>query len=197
MPFIDVKKQQLQCKIVYYGTGLGGKTTNLRFIHKKTDAKKRGKLLSLETETERTLFFDFVPISMGKIGKLETRFSFYTVPGQSFYNLTRKAILKEVDGVVFVADSQIERMEANIDSILNLEENLLTYDFHLKDLPHVIQYNKRDLEEIVAIEEMRKELNRYNVPDFEAVAIEGQGVIETMGMVVKMATEKVVKDLKL
>lgn len=197
MPFIDVKKQQLQCKIVYYGTGLGGKTTNLRFIHKKTDAKKRGKLLSLETETERTLFFDFVPISMGMIGDLETRFSFYTVPGQSFYNLTRKAILKGVDGVVFVADSQELRMEANIDSILNLEENLLTYDVHLKDIPYVIQYNKRDLEEIAPVEEMRKELNRFNVPDFEAIAIDGQGVIETMGMAVKMATEKVVKELKL
>jgi signal recognition particle receptor subunit beta len=197
MPFIDVKKQQLQCKIVYYGTGLGGKTTNLRFIHKKTDAKKRGKLLSLETETERTLFFDFVPISMGKIGDLETRFSFYTVPGQSFYNLTRKAILKEVDGVVFVADSQEERMEANIDSILNLEENLLTYGVDLKNIPHVIQYNKRDLEAIVPVEVLRKELNRYNAPDFEAIAIDGQGVIETMGMAVKMATEKVVKDLKL
>ena len=197
MPFIDVKKQQLQCKIVYYGTGLGGKTTNLRFIHKQTDAQKRGKLLSLETETERTLFFDFVPISMGKIGDLETRFSFYTVPGQSFYNLTRKAILKEVDGVVFVADSQEERMEANIDSILNLEENLLTYGIKLKDIPHVIQYNKRDLEAIVPVEQMRKELNHYNAPDFEAVAIDGQGVIETMGMAVKMATEKVVKDLKL
>ncbi len=197
MPFIDVKKQQLQCKIVYYGTGLGGKTTNLRFIHKKTEAKKRGKLLSLETETERTLFFDFVPISMGNIGDLETRFSFYTVPGQSFYNLTRKAILKEVDGVVFVADSQEDRMEANIDSILNLEENLLTYGIDLKNVPHVIQYNKRDLEAIVPIEQMRKELNRYHVPDFEAIAIDGQGVIETMGMAVKMATEKVVKDLKL
>ena len=197
MPFIDVKKQQLQCKIVYYGTGLGGKTTNLRFIHKKTDAKNRGKLLSLETETERTLFFDFVPISMGKIGDLETRFSFYTVPGQSFYNLTRKAILKEVDGVVFVADSQEDRMEANIDSILNLEENLLTYGIDLKDTPHVIQYNKRDLEAIVPVEHMRKELNRYNAPDFEAIAIDGQGVIETMGMAVKMATDKVVKDLKL
>ena len=197
MPFIDVKKQQLQCKIVYYGTGLGGKTTNLRFIHKKTDAKNRGKLLSLETETERTLFFDFVPISMGKIGDLETRFSFYTVPGQSFYNLTRKAILKEVDGVVFVADSQEDRMEANIDSILNLEENLLTYGIDMKDTPHVIQYNKRDLEAIVPVEQIRKELNRYNAPDFEAIAIDGQGVIETMGMAVKMATEKVVKDLKL
>ena len=134
---------------------------------------------------------------MGKIGDLETRFSFYTVPGQSFYNLTRKAILKEVDGVVFVADSQEDRMEANIDSILNLEENLLTYGIDLKDTPHVIQYNKRDLEAIVPVEHMRKELNRYNAPDFEAIAIDGQGVIETMGMAVKMATDKVVKDLKL
>ncbi|MBN2496118.1 MAG: GTPase domain-containing protein [Deltaproteobacteria bacterium] len=197
MAFIDVKKGQLQCKIVYYGTGLGGKTTNLRFLHKETDPKKRGKLLSLETETERTLFFDFVPISMGKIKGLETRFSFYTVPGQSFYNLTRRAILKQVDGIVFVSDSQVSRMEANIDSILNLEENLQTYGIQLKSVPHVIQYNKRDLEDTVSVDEMRNELNRYHVPDFEAVAIKGEGVIEAMGMIVKMVTEKVVFDLKL
>ena len=139
MPFIDVKKHLLQCKIVYYGTGMGGKTTNLRVIHSKTDPKMRGKLLSLETETERTLFFDFVPLSVGKIKGLDTRFSFYTVPGQSFYNLTRKAILKEVDGVVFVSDSQEHRMDANVDSILNLEENLVEYKRSLTELPHVIQ----------------------------------------------------------
>ena len=197
MPFIDVKKRILQCRIVYYGTGLGGKTTNLRVIHKKTSPEKRGKLLSLETETERTLFFDFVPISMGKIRGLDTRFSFYTVPGQSFYNLTRKAILKDVDGIVFVSDSQEERMDANIDSFLNLEENLLGHKLELADVPHVIQYNKRDLENIVPIEEMRRELNKHDVPDFEAVAIKEEGVIEAMSAILKMVTKKVISDLSL
>jgi signal recognition particle receptor subunit beta len=197
MPFIDAKKNLLQCKIVFYGTGMGGKTTNLRVIHKNTSPKMRGKLLSLETETERTLFFDFVPLSVGKVKGLETRFSFYTVPGQSFYNLTRKAILKEVDGVVFVADSQESRFEANIDSIMNLEENLLTYKYKLQDVPHAIQYNKRDLKDIVSVEEMRKEINRFNAPDFEAIATEGKGVMETLDSVVNMVIEKVIKDLKL
>ena len=197
MPFIDPKKNLLQCKIVYYGTGLGGKTTNLKMIHQKTDPKMRGKLLSLETETERTLFFDFVPLSVGKIKGLDTRFSFYTVPGQSFYNLTRKAILKDVDGIVFVSDSHEDRMEANIDSVLNLEENLLEYKRKLNLMPHVIQYNKRDLEEISPVAEMRKELNRYKVPDFEAVAIQGKGVFETLRTIVKMVAQKVTKDLGL
>jgi signal recognition particle receptor subunit beta len=197
MPFVDVKKKQLQCKVVYYGTGMGGKTTNLRMIHKKTDPAMRGKLLSLETETERTLFFDFVPISIGKIKGLDARISFYTVPGQSFYNLTRRAILKEVDGIVFVSDSQEERMEANIDSILNLEENLDSYKIPLKDLPHVIQYNKRDLDNIAPVEQMREELNRYGAPDFEAVAIESQGVFETLRSIVQKVMEKVTQDLNL
>jgi mutual gliding-motility protein MglA len=197
MPFIDVKKQLLQCKIVYYGTGMGGKTTNLKMIHQQTDPKMRGKLLSLETESERTLFFDFVPLSVGKIKGLDTRFSFYTVPGQSFYNLTRKAILKDVDGLVFVSDSQDERMEANIDSILNLEENLLEYKREISKTPLVIQYNKRDMDDIVSVDEMRTELNKWGVPDFEAVAIKGQGVFETLREIVRRTAQKVTKDLGL
>ena len=197
MPFIDVKKKQFQCKIVYYGTGMGGKTTNLRVIHQKTDPKMRGKMLSLETETERTLFFDFVPISVGTIKGLETRFSFYTVPGQSFYNLTRRAILKDVDGIVFVADSQEDRMDANIDSFVSLEENVQSYNLGMKDIPHVIQYNKRDLPGIVSVAEMRKELNHHRVPDFEAVATEGTGVFETLRTIVQLVVAKVMKDLKL
>ena len=197
MPVIDVKKRQLVCKLVYYGTGLGGKTTNLRHIHKKSNPKMRGKLISLYTETERTLFFDFFPLAMGKVKGLDTRFSFYTVPGQSFYNLTRKTILKDVDGVVFVADSQEDRMEANIDSYINLEENLRTHKVELKELPHVIQYNKRDLDEIVPLDEMRRELNTYGVPDYEAVAIEGAGVFETLRTAVRLVIEKVSKDLGL
>jgi mutual gliding-motility protein MglA len=197
MPNIDIKKRELGCKIVYYGTGLGGKTTNLRLIHQKTNPKMRGKMISLETESERTLFFDFFPMSMGKVKSLETRFSFYTVPGQSFYNLTRKTILKDVDGVVFVSDSHVDRMEANIDSYFNLQENLLTYKIPLKDLPHVIQYNKRDMADIVPVEEMRKELNIYGVPDFEAVATEGKGVFETLRTIVRLVIDKVTKDLSL
>ena len=197
MPFIDAKKKIIQCKIVYYGTGLGGKTTNLRIIHKGTDPQMRGKLLSLETETERTLFFDFMPLSVGKIKGLDTRFSFYTVPGQSFYNLTRKAILKDVDGVVFVSDSQEDRAEANIDSLLSLEENLATYKVTLEKFPHVIQYNKRDLAGIMPVEQMRSDLNPYKVPDYEAVAIQGQGVFETLRTIVRMVADKVVLDLGL
>lgn len=197
MPFIDVKKNLLQCKIVFYGTGMGGKTTNLKAIHKNTAIKMRGKLMSLETETERTLFFDFVPLSIGKIKGLDTRFSFYTVPGQSFYNLTRRAILKDADGVVFVSDSQEFRMEANIDSILNLEENLQEYNIELNDLPHVIQYNKRDLDDIVPLDEMRKELNRHQAPDFEAVALEGNGVMETYKSIIDSVIKKVTADLEL
>jgi signal recognition particle receptor subunit beta len=197
MPQIDAKKRQLTCKLVFYGTGLGGKTTNLRYIHKKTAPKAKGKLLSLETETERTLFFDFFPMSMGKIKGLNTRFSFFTVPGQSFYNLTRKAILKDVDGIVFVSDSQVERMDANVDSYLNLQENLTTYKRELRDLPHVIQYNKRDLNPISPVDEMRSEINIYGVPDFEAVATEGTGVFETLREIVRLVLANVTKELNL
>jgi signal recognition particle receptor subunit beta len=197
MPVIDVKKRQLICKMVYYGTGLGGKTTNLRYIHKKSNPKTRGKLISLETETDRTLFFDFFPLSLGEVKGMDTRFSFYTVPGQSFYNLTRKTILKDADGVIFVSDSHEDRMEANIDSYLNLQENLQTFKHDLREMPHVIQYNKRDLEEAVPVEEMRKELNTFEVPDFEAVATEGTGVFETLRTAVRLVMDRVTKDLQL
>lgn len=191
MATIDIKARQINCKIVYYGTGLGGKTTNLRYIHQKTNPKQRGKLLSLETQSERTLFFDFFPMAAGKLMGMDLRFSFFTVPGQSFYNLTRKTILKDVDAVVFVSDSQEDREEANVDSYLNLEENLREYKIELAEFPHVIQYNKRDLEDIVPVEQMRKEINLYGVPDFEGVAVKGVGVFETLRAVVKIATEKV------
>ena len=196
MPTIDVKTRQINCKIVYYGTGLGGKTTNLRVIHKKTNPKARGKLLSLETESERTLFFDFFPMAGGTVMGFQTRFSFYTVPGQSFYNLTRKTILKDVDGVVFVCDSHVERFEANIDSYLNLQENLADYRVELDKFPHVIQYNKRDLEDISPIEEMRAEINTFGVPDFEAAALQGKGVFETLRAVVKLTMDRVKAELK-
>jgi len=183
-------------KIVYYGPGLCGKTTNLRFIHKKSNPKQRGKILSLETESERTLFFDFMPLAGGKLLGLDTRFSFYTVPGQSFYNLTRKTILKDVDGVVFVGDSQNERLEASIDSYYNLEENLQEHKVELAKLAHVIQYNKRDLEDVAPLDEMRKEINLYSVPDFEAAALKGEGVFETLREIVRLVTASVKKELE-
>lgn len=195
MPYVDVKKRLIHLKIVYYGTGMGGKTTNLKCLYEKTDPKLRGKMMSLATQTERTLFFDFVPMSLGKIKGLETRFNFYTVPGQSFYNLSRKAILKDVDGLVFVADSQSDRFEANIDSFLNLEENLLEMRLPLADLPHVIQYNKRDLSPLSSVEELRREVNKYKVPDFEAVAAQGTGVMETVRVVIQQVVAKVTKTL--
>ena len=196
MPSIDVKARQINCKLVYYGTGLGGKTTNLRHIHKKTNPKQRGKLVSLETESERTLFFDFFPMAAGKVADFDLRFSFYTVPGQSFYNLTRRTILKDADGVVFVGDSQVDREEANIDSILNLEENLRVHKIELATFPHVIQYNKRDMPEVLSVEEMRRELNKYGAPDFEAVATEGEGVFETLRAIAKLMTERVKQQLE-
>lgn len=196
MSRIDTKARQINCKLVYYGTGMGGKTTNLKVIHQKTDPKQRGKLLSLETESERTLFFDFFPMAAGKLMGLDLRFSFYTVPGQSFYNLTRKAILKDVDGLVFVCDSQSHREEANIDSYLNLEENLREHAIELPNLPHVIQYNKRDMEDILSVEQMRKAINVHGVEDFEAVALKGEGVFESLRAVVRLVTAKVKKELQ-
>jgi signal recognition particle receptor subunit beta len=191
MAVIDIKARQINCKLVYYGTGFGGKTTNLRHIHKKTNPKQRGQLLSLETESERTLFFDFFPMAAGKFMGFDLRFSFYTVPGQSFYNLTRKTILKDVDGIVFVSDSDPDREEANIDSYLNLQENLAEFKIDIAQFPHVIQYNKRDLPQVLAIEQMRREINVHGVPDFEAEALNGKGVFETLREVSKLTTERV------
>ncbi len=195
MPQIDMKARQLTCKLVYYGPGMGGKTTNLRHVHKKTNPAQRGNLLSLETESERTLFFDFFPMSMGKVMGLDARFSFYTVPGQSFYNLTRKTILKDVDGVVFVADSQSDRMDANVDSYLNLQENLSSHNVELKSFAHVIQYNKRDLDDLSPVADMRREINLYGAPDFEAVATKGDGVFETLRAIIQMVMKNVKKEL--
>lgn len=196
MATIDIKTRQINCKLVYYGTGMGGKTTNLRYIHKKTNPKLRGKLLSLETESERTLFFDFFPMAAGKLMGFDLKFSFYTVPGQSFYNLTRKTILKDVDGIVFVSDSHVDREEANIDSYMNLEENLREIRIELSKFPHVIQYNKRDLEEVMPVEKMRADLNLYSVPDFEAAAVNGVGVFETLRSIVTLTTERVKTQLQ-
>ena len=186
MSFINYSSREINCKIVYYGPGLCGKTTNLQYIYKKTNPDSKGKMISLATETERTLFFDFLPLALGEIRGFKTRFHLYTVPGQVFYDASRKLILKGVDGVVFVADSQIERMEANIESIENLRINLAEQEYDLDKIPFVIQYNKRDLPNVVPLEEMKKALNPTTVPDFEAVAMEGAGVFDTLKAIAKL-----------
>jgi len=186
MSFINYPAREINCKIVYYGPGLCGKTTNLQFIYKKTNPDAKGKMISLATETERTLFFDFLPLSLGEIRGFKTRFHLYTVPGQVFYDASRKLILKGVDGIIFVADSQIERMEANVESIENLKTNLIEQGYTLDAIPYVIQYNKRDLPNAAPIEEMRKLLNPNSVPEFESVASEGPGVFETLKSVAKL-----------
>lgn len=186
MSFINYLSREINCKIVYYGPGLCGKTTNLQYIYNKTNPDAKGKMISLATETERTLFFDFLPLALGEIRGFKTRFHLYTVPGQVFYDASRKLILKGVDGVVFVADSQIARMEANLESMENLRTNLAEQGYSLDKLPYVIQYNKRDMPSIAPVEELRQMLNPNNIPDYEAVASTGMGVFETLKSVAKL-----------
>ncbi len=186
MSFINYSSREINCKIVFYGPGLCGKTTNLQWIYKKTNPDSKGKMISLATETERTLFFDFLPLALGEIRGFKTRFHLYTVPGQVFYDASRKLILKGVDGVVFVADSQIERMEANIESIENLRLNLAEQGYDLDKIPFIVQYNKRDLPNVVPLEEMKKALNPRGVPDYEAVAMDGTGVFDTLKAIAKL-----------
>jgi hypothetical protein len=186
MSFINYLSREINCKIVYYGPGLCGKTTNLQYIYGKTNPDARGKMISLATETERTLFFDFLPLALGEIRGFKTRFHLYTVPGQVFYDASRKLILKGVDGVVFVADSQIARTEANIESMENLRENLAEQGYSLDKVPYVVQYNKRDMPAVASVEELRQLLNPTGVPDFEAVAPQGTGVFETLKSVAKL-----------
>jgi signal recognition particle receptor subunit beta len=186
MSFINYSSREINCKIVYYGPGLCGKTTNLQFVYRKTNPQARGKMISLATETDRTLFFDFLPLSLGDIRGFKTRFHLYTVPGQVFYDASRKLILKGVDGVVFVADSQMERMEANIESFDNLKANLQEQGYNLDSLPLVLQWNKRDLPNVVPVEELEKALNYRDVPSFEAVDPEGIGVFETLKAIAKL-----------
>jgi signal recognition particle receptor subunit beta len=187
MAFINYSAREINCKLVYYGPGLCGKTTNLKLIYEKTAEGAKGKMISLATETERTLFFDFLPLALGEIRGFKTRFHLYTVPGQVFYDASRKLILKGVDGVVFVADSQEERFEANIESLENLQQNLSEQGIDLNNLPWVLQYNKRDLPTAVSVEEMRKVLNPTGqIPEFEASAMTGKGVFETLKALAKL-----------
>lgn len=190
MSFINYSAREINCKIVYYGPGLCGKTTNLQYIYGSTAEKARGKMISLATETERTLFFDFLPINLGQIRGFNTRFHLYTVPGQVFYDASRKLILKGVDGIVFVADSQRERFDANIESFENMFDNLREQGFDPAQVPYVIQYNKVDLPNAMPVPELRAALNKAGVPDFEAVAIKGIGVFETLKGIAKLVLKK-------
>jgi len=185
MTFINYASREINCKIVYYGPGLCGKTTNLQHIFEATAPQARGKLISLATETDRTLFFDFMPLELGTVRGFKTRFHLYTVPGQVFYDASRKLILKGVDGVVFVADSQEERMDANIESLYNLEENLKAQGYDLMKLPYVLQLNKRDLPNVIPAADLAVELKRKDEPVVEAVASSGAGVFDTLKAVAK------------
>lgn len=178
--FINFAAREINCKIVYYGAGLGGKTTNLQWIFDQTVGKTGGKMISLATETDRTLFFDFLPLDLGTIRGFKTRFHLYTVPGQVFYDASRKLILRGVDGVVFVADSQEERMDANLEALENLCENLREHNYDFQKIPYVLQLNKRDLPNVLPAEELKKALVKKDEPTFEAVAFRGVGVFETL-----------------
>jgi mutual gliding-motility protein MglA len=180
MSFINRMSKEINCKIVYYGAGLCGKTANLNYVFAATKPESRGKMISLETETERTLFFDFLPLDLGKVGDYKVRFHLYTVPGQVFYDASRKLILKGADGIIFCVDSQEARLEANIESLENLEQNLNAYNNSLAKTPHIVQYNKRDMPGILPVDELRAQLNPHNAPEFEAVAKTGAGVFDTL-----------------
>jgi signal recognition particle receptor subunit beta len=188
---INYSSREINCKIVYYGPGLCGKTTNLQHIYSRVPQETRGKMISLATEMDRTLFFDFLPLELGQIRGFRTRFHLYTVPGQVYYNASRKLILKGVDGLVFVADSQIDRFEANVESYMNMLDNLTEQDLTIEKIPFVMQYNKRDLPRVVPIDDLERELNPRKAPFFEAVAVRGTGVFDTL----KVACKLVLKTL--
>jgi len=195
MTFINYASREINCKIVYYGPGLCGKTTNLQFIYEKTNPNAKGKLISLATETDRTLFFDFLPLELGNVRGFKTRFHLYTVPGQVFYDASRKLILKGVDGVIFVADSQRERMDANVESLRNLEQNLKAQGYDNRTIPYVLQLNKRDLPSAVPVDEMKAKLALNNEPVLEAIAAseEGIGVFDTLKAVAKLVLQELTK----
>jgi len=195
MTFINYASREINCKIVYYGPGLCGKTTNLQFIYDKTNPTAKGKLISLATETDRTLFFDFLPLELGNVRGFKTRFHLYTVPGQVFYDASRKLILKGVDGIIFVADSQRERMDANVESLQNLEANLKSQGYDLMSIPYVLQLNKRDLPNVVPVEEMKKQLVMKDEPVLEAIAKSpnGVGVFDTLKAVAKLVLQDLTK----
>ncbi|MEO1230126.1 MAG: ADP-ribosylation factor-like protein [Myxococcota bacterium] len=186
MSFINYSNREINCKIVYYGPGLGGKTTNVEHIYENTPENIRGKMIKLATQTERTLYFDFLPLPLGEIRGFKARFYLYTVPGQVFYYASRKLILKDVDGIVFVADSQIDRMEANQASLDNMRADLREYGYDPDKIPLVMQYNKRDLPDAAPVEDLSRILNERGFPEFEAVATTGAGVLETLKAIARL-----------
>ena len=185
MSFINYSSREINCKIVYYGPGLCGKTTNLQYIYNKTNPEAKGKMISLATETERTLFFDFLPLDLGSVRGFKTRIHLYTVPGQVFYDASRKLILRGVDGIVFVADSQEQRMDANVEALENLMSNLKEHGYDFNKIPYVLQLNKRDLPNVLPAETLNKELRKKNEAVIEAVAFQGVGVFETLKEIAK------------
>jgi signal recognition particle receptor subunit beta len=190
MVSINYSAREVCCKIVYYGPGLSGKTTNLQYIHSKVPQDTRGKLISLATEADRTLYFDFLPINIGTINDFQAKFQLYTVPGQVYYNATRKLVLRGVDGLVFVADSQADKMDENIESLANLEDNLREYAYDINQIPLVLQYNKRDLPGVLSVDELNARLNPRGLPYFEASAPQGKGVFDTLKLVIKLVLDK-------
>jgi signal recognition particle receptor subunit beta len=191
---INYSSREINCKIVYYGPGLGGKTTNIQYVYDKVAPETKGKLVTLATEMDRTLFFDFLPLELGTVKGFKTRFHLYTVPGQVYYNASRKLILRGVDGIVFVADSQESRFDANIESLYNLHENLTEHRLDLAKIPFVMQYNKRDLPDAVPVSELEEELNPEKYASFEAVAFKGVGVFDTLKAVAKKVLHNLQSD---
>ena len=190
MSLINYSSREISCKIVYYGPGLGGKTTNIQYVYNRVAPQTRGRLVSLATEMDRTLFFDFLPLDLGAIKGFRTRFHLYTVPGQVYYDASRRLILRGVDGIVFVADSLIGRFEANVESLYNLHENLAEHGLKLENVPFALQYNKRDLRSIIPVSDLQEELNPQRYPHFEAVATQGVGVFDTLKCVSKLVLRK-------
>ena len=193
--FINWALQEINLKIVFYGPGMSGKTTNLEFIHSKLDPSLAGELVSLKTKEDRTIFFDFMQIEVGRIKGKKPKFNLYTVPGQVYYASSRKVILNGVDGLVFVADSQPHRMEANIETLLDLENNLKQDGHSLEEFPWVIQYNKRDLPGVESVETLQKKLNFFDVPHFEAIAVRGEGVFNTLKAIINNVVQHVQNQL--
>ena len=192
MSFINYNAKEIHCKIIYWGPSLGGKTTNLQWVYQESMSPDKSKLHELPTDVERTLFFDFLPMEIGEIRGFRTRFHLYTVPGQVVYEASRKLIMKGLDGVIFVADSQAERMEENLQSLNSLEKNLQQQGYDIRAIPLAIQYNKRDLPNALPLAELRSTLNRYNAPDFEGTAREGKGVFEAL----KTTSKAIITTLK-
>jgi signal recognition particle receptor subunit beta len=187
---INYSSREINCKIVYYGPGLGGKTTNIQYVYDKLNPSTKGKLVSLATEMDRTLFFDFLPLELGTVKGFKTRFHLYTVPGQVYYNASRKLILRGVDGIVFVADSDEHRIDANLECLYNLHDNLAEHGLKIEDIPVVMQWNKRDVPTAMAVEALENELNPERYSSFEAIAIRGDGVFDTLKAVSKKVLHK-------